>query len=150
MITRSTRVVYRLSGSLVILPLMAFALVGAPASGRLWAEDGPGNGLPSRALVQIGTDDLRTRDLIGNIIYSPDGRLIAAAEKSGSSSIVSLFEMQTGRRRGWIRPPEPDVGSVLCLAFSPDGTKLAWGEQGGHVALWDLAADRLDPPRHDP
>src|SRR5262249_33210667 len=59
------------------------------------------------------------------------------------SSIVSLFEMRTGRRVGRIRPPEPDGGSVVCLAFSPDGTKLAWGEEDGPVALWDLAADRL-------
>ena len=101
------------------------------------------NDLPSRALVQIGTDDLRTRDLIWDIIYSPDGRLIAAAENPGSSSIVSLFDMRTGRRVGRIRPPEPDCGSIVCLAFSPDGRKLAWGEEDGHVALWDLAADRL-------
>ncbi len=32
---------------------------------------------------------------------------------------------------------------VECLAFSPDGTKLLWGEYLGKVALWDLTGDRL-------
>ena len=34
-------------------------------------------------------------------------------------------------------------GGVGSVAFSPDGTKLLWGEYGGEVALWDLAGDRL-------
>ena len=29
------------------------------------------------------------------------------------------------------------------VAFSPDGTKLLWGEHDGEVALWDLPGDRL-------
>ena len=143
MIERSSQVVRRLLGKVMIVPVIAIVLVGVPVSGRLRAQDALGTTLPPRALVQIGTDDLRTRDLIWDIIYSPDGRLIAAAENPGSSSIVSLFDMRTGRRVGRIRPPEPDCGSIVCLAFSPDGRKLAWGEEDGHVALWDLAADRL-------
>ena len=143
MIERPLQVVRRLSGKLMIVPVIGIVLSGVPASGRLREEDALGTTLPPRALVQIGTDDLRTRDLIRKILYSPDGQLIAAAENPGSASIVSLFEMRTGRQVGRIRPPEPDVASVMCLAFSPDGTKLAWGEEDGHVALWDLAADRL-------
>jgi WD40 repeat protein len=143
MIERSSQDVCRLSGSSMLVAVVAFVLVEALASGPLWAQDALGTTLPTRALVQIGTGDVRTRNLIRNIVYSPDGRLIAAAENAGSSSIVSLFETRTGRRVGRIKPPEPDGGSALCLAFSPDGTTLAWGEEDGHVALWDRAADRL-------
>jgi WD40 repeat protein len=136
-------VVCRLTGrSLASLAVVIVLVVGS-TSWRLRAEDAQGVPLPPRALIQIGTDDLRTREPITDIAFSPDGRLIAAAEGPGSPSKVSIFDVRTGRQVRRIAPPDPDGVSVTCLAFSPDGAKLAWGEPDGHVALWDRAGDRL-------
>ena len=35
------------------------------------------------------------------------------------------------------------VGWVNCVTFSPDSTRLAWGEIGGDVALWDVPGRRM-------
>ena len=100
--------------------------------------------LPPRALSRIGTDDLRIRNsFITGIAFSPDGRLIAAAEANAPVPRVSLFDARTGRLARWISPPDRPHGWVQCVAFSPDGSKLAWGEVMGEVAVWDLTHDRL-------
>ena len=46
---------------------------------RVAADKAP---LPPRALLRVGTDDLRTRYSISGIAFSPDRRLIAAAESN--------------------------------------------------------------------
>jgi WD40 repeat protein len=138
----STIVSRRAGRSLALLLAIAVPVM-VLASGRLRAEDTQAAPLPPRALVQIGTDDLRTREPIADLAFSPDGRLIAAAERPGAPSKIEIFDARTGRPVRRIVPPDPDEVSVVCLAFSPDGTKLAWGEPEGAVALWDLPGDRL-------
>ncbi len=92
----------------------------------------------------IGTDDLRIRNsFIAGIAFSPDGLLIAAAEANAPVPRVSLFDARTGRLARWISPPDRPRGWIQCLVFSPDGTKLAWGEVMGEVAVWDITHDRL-------
>jgi WD40 repeat protein len=99
--------------------------------------------LPPRALLRIGTNDLRTHSSIAAVAFSRDGRLIAAAEMNTAVPRVSLFDVSAGRLVKLISPPDRPRGWVKCVAFSPDQTKLAWGEIGGEIALWDLAHDRL-------
>src|SRR5579885_3648323 len=130
----SSGVVRRRSGRWLASPAVAIVFVAGSTFGRLRAEDTQGVLLPPRALIQIGTDNLRTREPITDIAFSPDGRLIAAAEGPGSPSKVSIFDVRTGRQVRRIAPPDPDGVSVTCLAFSPDRAKLAWGEPDGHVA----------------
>ncbi len=98
--------------------------------------------LPPRALLRIGTDLLRADSGIAAIAFSPDGR-IAAAEGSGPSPSVVLFDVRSGRRTKVLTVRGEPMEWVECLAFSPDGTKLLWGENRGKVALWDLTGDRL-------
>jgi len=100
--------------------------------------------LPPRALLRIGTDNLRIRNsFITGVAFSPDGRLIAAAEANAAAPRVSLFDVRTGDLFKVVSPPDRPRGWVQCVAFSPDQTKIVWGEIGGEVALWDLAHDRL-------
>jgi WD40 repeat protein len=102
------------------------------------------NSLTPRALLRIGTDDLRTRNsFVTDIAFSPDGRLVAASEANAPVPRVSLFDVRTGRLVRLISPPDRPPGWVQCIAFSPDQTKLAWGEVGGEVTVWDLTHDRL-------
>jgi WD40 repeat protein len=97
--------------------------------------------LPPRALLRIGTDNLRTQSFITAIAFSPDGRLVAAAEILAPSPRVAIFDVPSGRQVKRLVAPGNQAGGVGSVAFSPDGTRLLWG--GGEFALWDLSDDRL-------
>jgi WD40 repeat protein len=99
--------------------------------------------LPPRALLRIGSDDLRTRTWVKNVAFSPDGRLIAAAQANTPTARATIFDVRTGGAVKVLVGPAGRGGQVKCVAFSPDGTKLIWGQSGGQVALWDLTADRM-------
>jgi WD40 repeat protein len=94
-------------------------------------------------LLTLGTDDLRTSDFITDIAFSPDGKLIATTAINSPVPTIYLFDVQRGiqvKRIALSGKP----GWIQCLVFSPDQSKLAWGEIGGYVGLWDLTMDRLE------
>ena len=97
----------------------------------------------ANALLQIGTNNLRTRDFIRDIAFSPKGDLIAAAPANGETPRVWIIDVRTGRERKRIIPTDKPRAWITCLAFSPDQSKLLWGECDGFVALWDLVEDHL-------
>jgi WD40 repeat protein len=136
----------RRSASLLVALLVGIAWAVKLASSSAFAgpldQDGAESFLPPRALLRIGTDLLRADSGIAAIAFSPDGR-IAAAEGSGPSPRVVLFDVRSGRRTKVLTARGEQMEWVECLAFSPDGTKLLWGEHRGKVALWDLTGDRL-------
>ncbi len=136
----------RRSASLLVTLLVGIAWAAKLASSNAFAglldQDGAESLLPPRALLRIGTDLLRADSGIAAIAFSPDGR-IAGAEGSGPSPRVVLFDVRSGRRTKVLTARGEPMESVECLAFSPDGTKLLWGEYRGKVALWDLTGDRL-------
>jgi WD40 repeat protein len=131
-----------MSRGVLVASALAIAVVWGPSSSRCRAEDDKQGPLPSRALIQIGTEELRARDPISSIVYSPDGRMVAVADVGMPRMVVSLFDVGTGRLAKRLALPDQVTNRVLCLAFSPDGTKLAWGELDGSVALWDVPAAR--------
>jgi RNA polymerase sigma factor (sigma-70 family) len=101
--------------------------------------------LPPRALARIGTDLLRAPGGIRSFALSPGGRLVAVGDLHAPGARITIFDVQTGRRsKRFVAPgSQGGRGWVETAAFSPDGTKLLWGEMSGEVALWDLLADRL-------
>jgi WD40 repeat protein/tRNA A-37 threonylcarbamoyl transferase component Bud32 len=91
------------------------------------------------------------------VAFSRDGKLLASAgggravvSKQHATSVMggkgsggkvvpsgrAFLPIGLAQHTGWQRP-EPDSGPVLCVAWSPDGTRLAAGLEG-KVEVWDL------------
>ncbi|MCL4368249.1 MAG: hypothetical protein M1337_03660 [Actinobacteria bacterium] len=64
-----------------------------------------------------------------SIVFSPDGRLLAAGSDNG-------IELWDTARRQRLLTLSGHTGSVGDLAFSPDGATLASGSGDGTVRLW--------------
>jgi WD40 repeat protein len=66
---------------------------------------------------------------------SPDGRLLASAEKD--DHVIRLWEVRTGQE---IRRFRDFNQTLLSLAFSPDGKRLASGCETGTAMIWQVYA----------
>jgi hypothetical protein len=72
----------------------------------------------------------------GGIMFSPDGRLLAA----GSGGHAYLWDLATGQRSATLNDPGGGAGNE---AFSPDGKLLADGDSVlNRVYLWDVTTSR--------
>ncbi len=84
--------------------------------------------------------DLRTlrgeSGLIHRVTFSPDGRVLAACTRaqSGKSGAVILWEALTGRV---LHRLSPFTAPVRCVAFHPNGRRLASATVEGEVRLWE-------------
>jgi serine/threonine protein kinase/WD40 repeat protein/tetratricopeptide (TPR) repeat protein len=67
-----------------------------------------------------------------SVAVSADGRWAALA---GAGQSITVAELVSGRE---VFTLPPEGSDVWCLAWSPDGTKLAVGLSDGGVAVWDL------------
>ncbi|MFE2988625.1 trypsin-like peptidase domain-containing protein [Streptomyces sp. NPDC059262] len=70
------------------------------------------------------------------VVFSPDGRTVAAGESSGT---VRLWDVATGKKHGTLNG---QGSSVYDVRFSPDGQTVATGEDSGTVRLWDVATGK--------
>jgi hypothetical protein len=77
--------------------------------------------------------------VIGNLVFNPDGRLLASASWDGT---VKVWDTGTWKQQLELRAPsECQFNSV---AFSPDGQRLAAGDDGENgVRLWEIATGKL-------
>jgi WD40 repeat protein len=77
-----------------------------------------------------------------SVTLTPDGALVAAGSGTPSAAeqpgAVNIWETATGKlvRRF------THAHAVTTVAFSPDGTTLAWGGQDAPLALWEIGKDR--------
>jgi WD40 repeat protein len=85
----------------------------------------------------------RTDSEILDVAFSPDGRLVAAANRDGSVLVADTGKAHLGDLFPWRGAARLAVGPSPCraLAFSPDGERLAVGGDDGVVRLWDLRAN---------
>jgi WD40 repeat protein len=95
-----------------------------------------GDPLPERAIGRLGTVRFRMGDSVVAVALSPDGKVLAAAGKSG---MVYLLDGATGRERRQFK-----AGSVdhILLAFSPDGRALACGGNQETISVMDPATGK--------
>jgi WD40 repeat protein len=67
-----------------------------------------------------------------DLAWSPDGRLLA---RTNGSSTVRVYEVATGRE---VMAVGVKPGSLVSVAFAPDGLTLATGTDRGPVRVWDV------------
>jgi WD40 repeat protein/transcriptional regulator with XRE-family HTH domain len=67
--------------------------------------------------------------------YSPDGKLIAAADDKN----IIIWDLGTGRQKF---PLSGHTASITSLDFSADGTRLISGSSNGELMLWDVINGR--------
>jgi WD40 repeat protein len=70
--------------------------------------------------------------------FSPDGRILAAGGDDPEAP-VRLWDLATGKELVRLTGQQ---GSVTCLAFSPEGAKLAGGLRSGVALVWDVRPAR--------
>ena len=89
------------------------------------AQDAFQMSLPDNAIGRIG------RGQINEIVYSPDGKLLAV----GSSIGTWLYDAESGKELALLTAHTGGVGSV---AFSPDSKTLATVNYYHTIYLWDM------------
>jgi WD40 repeat protein len=117
---------------------LAFALAFSPDGRHLASGDNGGTvklwdvaARALRATLPVSEDQL-FKDEVLALAFSPDGGTLAVAV----NRVVQLWDVATGKRLARL---EEHQGKVKCLAFSPDGTRLASGSYDQTVRLWDVA-----------
>jgi WD40 repeat protein len=75
---------------------------------------------------------------VDSVAFSPDGELLA-----GSSQVLELWEVATGRLVGTLEGFDYDAGFGSSAAFSPDGLHIAagggtFGSNAHAILIWDL------------
>jgi WD40 repeat protein len=119
---------------------------------KLWDADGPPRPWPADVPAEGLTD----------LAYSPDGGLLAVARETGGGEEVELWDARRGEKVGVLGRRDLPAGAdkaagPACLAFSPDGARLAVADgfrvfetqPGGEktprerdVTVWDVAERR--------
>ncbi len=81
-----------------------------------------------------------------SVVFSPDGKLVAVTyaefnlqKAETTPAYVKLFDVATGKETHRLSNKGGDLGwaGAHCLAFSADGTKVAWSTPDGVLKLFD-------------
>jgi hypothetical protein len=140
--TTSGDVTAKLSGLAGKVTALAFspngqhlaAASGAPGtSGEVRLYDIPSTGMPdSKAKFILPAH----ADLIYDIVFSPDGKLLAT---TGYDRLIKLWDVASGKE---VRVLKDHSDTVYSLSFSSDGKLLASGAADRAVKIWDVASGK--------
>jgi WD40 repeat protein len=90
------------------------------------------------AVLETITDKVFLNEVTA-LSFAPDGRTLALAVDRS----VQLWDVHSGRRLARLEGHE---GKVICLAFAPDGTRLASGGYDRTVRIWPVGECLPTPP----
>lgn len=76
---------------------------------------------------------------VKSLAFSPNGRFLAVGKQDRT---LYLYDLQRQERIVTHHELE-DLGSLPCLAFSPDGSKLIAGGHSGLIRVWDVEENGL-------
>ncbi|MCM3885705.1 WD40 repeat domain-containing protein, partial [Frankia sp. R82] len=76
-------------------------------------------------------------DSVSSVVFSPDGRTLAAGSADDTVTLWDLTDRAAPHRLG--TPLTGPTNSVSSVVFSPDGQTLAAGSYDHTVTLWDAA-----------
>ncbi len=95
--------------------------------------DAHGDPIPRGAVARLGT----TRFWMGGryAAFSPDGKLLASANRSKEDKTIRLWDLATGKE---VRRLEGHEAGVYRAVFSPDGKRLASVASDQTIRLWDV------------
>ena len=81
---------------------------------------------------------LDTGEILGvwNLLFSPDGTLVAVDTQKHAQSGIRVWEIGTGRQR--LAKSGFEAYWTRALAFSPASDYLASGDESGYLRLWNL------------
>jgi WD40 repeat protein len=112
-----------------------------------WSKVGPtdsyGDPLPPGAVARLGTRRLQHAARISSVVFSPDGKTLAAADEETHSqeytSTVRLWEAATGKA---IRVYASSPRGFYSVVLSPDGKTLAAIRGDQRIYLWETATGK--------
>ena len=107
-----------------------------PATATTQVEKTQPDPLPAGAIARLGTTRFRTGNMVGSLVFSPDGKRIASwGNALYKHDQFSLWDAQTGKQSQSYRTEER---SLLTLAWPAPGKGFAVLKSG---VLWDFTAD---------
>jgi WD40 repeat protein len=128
----------RLRALAVAVPLVllgAGLAVAEPPPGDRPRTDLYGDPLPDGAVARLGTAHWRYSAAVRGLVFSPDGKTIAAV----SGRIPRLCDAATGKE---LRRFVGHESTADCVLFFPDGKTLVTAGADGTICLWDVATGK--------
>ena len=82
---------------------------------------------------------LDTGEILGvwNLLFSPDGTMLAVDTQKSAESGIRVWEIGTGRQR--LSKSGFEAYWTRALAFSPTSDYLVSGDEAGHLRVWDTS-----------
>jgi WD40 repeat protein len=77
--------------------------------------------------------EIELTDSLKNAKFSPNGRLLITY----STNVISIWDIEKGELARELKGHESNIS---CLCFSRDGLRIATGDEGGTIKIWDIAS----------
>lgn len=137
-----------------------FAIASNEGSVRLWNMADMEFTRP----LALGSRDESQADTITAAAISPDGTTVALGGHESGINSATGGDDDTGAPGTWLLYPAAgktaqlgtstlqtgDIDGVSAVAFSPDGTLLATGDDNGAIRLWNVSTGKLVSAKNAP